>query len=78
MEHLTLNAIPHRSKVVATLEYYGTEFDHLWSILRAPSGVSAQRYALAEEQMEAVKAQMKFLLSRILNKDYIDDRDSGS
>ncbi|RKD55738.1 hypothetical protein [Rhizobium sp. WW_1] len=78
MEHLTLNAIPHRSKVVAALEYYGMEFDHLWSILRAPSGVSAQRYALALEQMEAVKAQMKFLLSRILNKDYIDDRHSGS
>jgi hypothetical protein len=78
MEHLSSKAIPYRSKVVAKLEYYGTEFDHIWSILRAPGGVSAQRYALAEEQMEAVKAQMKFLLNRLMKRDYVDDRHSGS
>lgn len=71
--HLTIEAIPHLSKIRGKIRYLGREFDYLHTMLISPSTVCADRFQLAREQIKGVEAAMSFLLNRIQHNDYLDD-----
>ncbi|MXN44653.1 hypothetical protein GR138_05595 [Shinella kummerowiae] len=72
-DHLTIEAMPHLSKVRREIRYLGREFDYLQTMLMSPSTVCVDRYQLAGEQIKGVEAAMSFLLNRIQHNDYLDD-----
>lgn len=72
-DNLTIEAIPHLSKVRGRIRHLGGEFDYLHTMLMSPSTACADRYQLAREQIKGVEAAMSFLLNRIQHNDYLDD-----